>query len=359
MNTGVTFLNDTDAIFAVDVSSGRVYWDWDGGAASTITNNGTLNKTGTGILDISNYGSIDLVNTGVLNINAGRLDQGRSPVNRGIVNIATDATYRLLGAPSNAEGAIIAGTGTLDVMSATSDLFTNHGIIAPGSSAGTLNILGNLTLSATSILDIELAGTTTAGEDYDLLVVSGTANLGGTLRLTEIDGFASSVNDTFEVMTYAGRTGAFSTIDQSFGDTYAANPEGATSVLLSVTENGNFISWDGGAGTLNWTDMDNWSGNALPGLTDDVHIGAATGSVLLSGSDEAIRRIDVADGQSLTLGSLASLDLASSSTVSTATGTFNLSGGTLRGAGDLTVAGLFNWLSGTLDIASLISSGTT
>src|SRR5262249_48285527 len=35
------------------------------------------------------------------------------------------------------------------------------------------------------------------------------------------------------------------------------------------------ISWDGGAGTLNWRDALNWSGDALPGSNDDVVIGAA------------------------------------------------------------------------------------
>ena len=58
---------------------------------------------------------------------------------------------------------------------------TNAGTLRPGASPGTLTIAGNLTLTPTSLLDIEIEGT--GADQHDLIHVTGTAALGGTVNV--------------------------------------------------------------------------------------------------------------------------------------------------------------------------------
>jgi hypothetical protein len=46
--------------------------------------------------------------------------------------------------------------------------------------------------------------------------------------------------------------------------------------------------WDGGAGTFNWLDASNWTGNALPGSTQSIYIGSLASPVLFSGSEHRL-----------------------------------------------------------------------
>ena len=95
------------------------------------------------------------------------------------------------------------GTRTL------SAVLNNQGTLSvnPGA-AGTLSLLGSLTNSGTVSLDL---GGLTAGSQYDLLTISGAANLAGTLDVTTFGGFVPTIGNTFTVMTYASRSGSFTT----------------------------------------------------------------------------------------------------------------------------------------------------
>lgn len=68
------------------------------------------------------------------------------------------------------ENAVLGGEGIIG------DNVFNNGIVAPGNSPGVLTIIGNFTQSSTGTLEIELG---------DLLLMSGSASLGGTLRLRD------------------------------------------------------------------------------------------------------------------------------------------------------------------------------
>jgi hypothetical protein len=92
----------------------------------------------------------------------------------------------------------------------------NNGTVSPGASPGTLVIAGNYTQSPTGILAIELAGTQ-QGVTYDLLQITGIANLGGTLNVTNSGGFSPVPGNIFDIMTFAGRTGDFSSINLPAG----------------------------------------------------------------------------------------------------------------------------------------------
>ncbi len=73
------------------------------------------------------------------------------------------------------------------------------------------------------------------------------------------------------------------------------------------------ISWDGGAGTFNWSDAVNWSNDALPGSADDVVINAGNNMVVYSGLTTHIRSLSSSSAFLIDAGS--SLKLTTDSTV--------------------------------------------
>ncbi len=86
----------------------------------------------------------------------------------------------------------------------------NSGGISPGQSTGILTIDGNLAMSETAILNIELAGTT-PGTGHDQLQVTGHAGLGGTLNVGLLDGFTPQDGDAFATGTHGSSADTFAT----------------------------------------------------------------------------------------------------------------------------------------------------
>lgn len=143
-------------------------------------------------------------------------------------------------------GGLLKGTGTIlgDVVVAAG------GTVNAGHSAGTLNIVGDLTLENDGILTIEVSSATL----FDQINVSGLLTLGGTLNLVFIDGFTPAEGENFSLDIFGGANlaGAFATVtseglgDDLFADvdlealaagqpldfTVAAVPEPASIVVL-------------------------------------------------------------------------------------------------------------------------------
>lgn len=94
------------------------------------------------------------------------------------------------------------GTGSVDA------LVTNvAGVVAPGNSIGTLNIVGNYVQGAGGLLAIELSSTAT-----DLLSISGTATLAGGVAFSAF-GTPPLVGQTWTFLNAAGgRAGTFGTV---------------------------------------------------------------------------------------------------------------------------------------------------
>lgn len=76
----------------------------------------------------------------------------------------------------------------------------NRGVVSPGDSAGTMTIAGNFFQNDTGTLLIELGGLT-QGTEYDHLIVTNQAFLGGTLAVSLIDGFQLGHNQVFDILT--------------------------------------------------------------------------------------------------------------------------------------------------------------
>jgi T5SS/PEP-CTERM-associated repeat protein len=108
------------------------------------------------------------------------------------------------------------------------------GFFAPGGDPGTFTIQGDYdqTDGGGGEMDIEVGGGT-AGVDYDRLVVSGKAKLGGTLKVTLVNGYAPKAGDTLEIVKAASMSGSFSQIS-SPGLTLKASPaSGGISVKVA------------------------------------------------------------------------------------------------------------------------------
>ena len=104
------------------------------------------------------------------------------------------------------------------------------------------------------------------------------------------------------------------------------------------------ILWDGGpAGTgTTWNTAANWVGDVLPGAADDAVIGSAFSAVTItSPGNVSIHGVTSAATLQITGGSF-SVAAASS------TNRLTLDGGTLTGAGDMTVNSQMSWLDGTM-----------
>lgn len=135
----------------------------------------------------------------------------------------------------------IGGTGSIkgDV--------TNAGLVSPGNSPGTLEVIGSYTQTDTGTLHVEIAG---LGQDsFDLLTVQDAALLDGRLTVALLDGFTPSPSDAFTVLAADVLAGAFDnapdkiTIPQGTFDVvydgdsvtltnFVAVPEPAATVIL-------------------------------------------------------------------------------------------------------------------------------
>jgi hypothetical protein len=149
----------------------------------------------------------------------------------GAVIDAAVGTLDFTGTLNHQAGALVQGNGILDVPSGTS--LTNAGTTGPGASPGLLTWAGNFNPTATAALEVELGGTT-AGSGHDQLAVTGSAALGGTLRLRQTVGFFPQVGQTFTVLTASNVTGAFATVQPptGYGVTVTVNP---TNVVVAIT----------------------------------------------------------------------------------------------------------------------------
>jgi fibronectin-binding autotransporter adhesin len=98
----------------------------------------------------------------------------------------------------------VTGNGTID------GTVTNDGTIMPGTSPGTLNITGDLVLSGDSILIMEIAGT--APGQFDVIAIGGQLTADGKLRVVRGGTFTPTVGDSFDILTFAGRSGNFDSV---------------------------------------------------------------------------------------------------------------------------------------------------
>jgi len=154
------------------------------GMVMSVTNGATLNGPGT-----LTHNSSD---TFVLNNSA----IGAPLINNADLEVQGSSAFTGTSAANN--GTLL-GTGTLDVSGTT---FTNPGVLSPaGNAIGQLSLLGNLTQAGTSVIDIQLGGTTGA-PNFDILEIFGTANFAGTfLNVSPSGGYVPATDAVLDVIT--------------------------------------------------------------------------------------------------------------------------------------------------------------
>lgn len=193
------------------------------GGSGAMTNAGTLIKSGAGAGDFSggfaNSGTVS-VSGGTLGLSGGYTDSGGALVLGG-------------GTVTAPAAGLVFNTGQLRGSGTVTGNVTHNGTLSVGSSPGTMSVTGNLTLGAGSNLNIELGGTT-QGVNYDLLQVTGTANLNGTMNVTMFGGFTGAAGNIFDVLTYGSRTGNFTTVNFPAGYGMTATPN-ATFYQLALS----------------------------------------------------------------------------------------------------------------------------
>jgi hypothetical protein len=108
----------------------------------------------------------------------------------------------------NLAGGGLGGSGNVSFDSPTRTVF-NDARVRPGTSPGVLSITGNYQQGSVGQLEIEVGGTV-AGSGYDVLQISGSASLGGSLNVTNINSFGPQPADVFTILTATGGvTGSF------------------------------------------------------------------------------------------------------------------------------------------------------
>ncbi|WP_270090706.1 autotransporter-associated beta strand repeat-containing protein [Sphingobacterium sp. SYP-B4668] len=183
--------------------------------SGVISGSGSFTKTGIGVLTlpgINTYGGATQVLAGTLAVNG-----ALSATN--IVEIASGAT--------------LIGSGSVTNLNVN-----NGGTLSPGNSAGTFTVDGNLLMNSGSTLAIEINGTT-AGTDYDQVVVLGNVNVSGAnLSVThgytpgQGDNYSIIVNDAVDVIS-----GTFSGLAE--GSTITAGGNGSVLTASYIGGSGN------------------------------------------------------------------------------------------------------------------------
>ncbi|MCS7466898.1 hypothetical protein NZK35_09600 [Stieleria sp. ICT_E10.1] len=162
-----------------------------------------------------------------------------------------------------------------------------------------------------------------------------------------------------------------------FRDSQASARKRSRKLRLETLENRRVLAtilWDGGAGTSNWHDADNWVGDVLPGVADDVVIDLPDAGTIQSSSNVTINSLNsetaslklfggtfsirgqshIAHGLNLrsVLNTQGDLTVGGSvilgHVIPNGTSTQHLFG-TISGAGDLIVNGQLDWWIGTMD----------
>ncbi|MCU0795417.1 MAG: autotransporter-associated beta strand repeat-containing protein [Akkermansiaceae bacterium] len=220
----VANLNLFDSNPIIEVANGASAADLT--ISSNITGSSNLRKEGAGTLVISGvsttYGGTTQVNAGTLQV---------------------DGTL---------SGNITVGnTGTLSGSGVLTGNVTVGGTLAAGNSPGSLEIDGDLTLSSTSVWNVEIGGTSVSS--FDQIFNINQLNAGGTIAVSLINAFDPGLNDSFQIASFSsfvdnGYSFDFSGATLSSGLSWDTSSFSTNGTLVVVPEPSSL--WLGGLGSL-------------------------------------------------------------------------------------------------------------
>ena len=246
-----------------------------------------LTKVGAGTLTLTGISS----NTGPVSVNGGSLllTGDGSFSNSTVLAVASGATLDVLSRNDGTlflnNGQTLKGNGTVSgVVSALPG-----SVVSPGSSVGTLNVSGNVTLAGTLLMELNRTNTPS---NCDHLTSSGAITYGGTLSVTNI-GPGLAVNNTFQL--FPSGVSGFSAVNIATTDangfvyTWQNNISTLGSIkVLSVSGGVNTnptnitFQVSGGNLTLSWpADHTGWT---LQSQTNAINVGLRTNWAVVTGS---------------------------------------------------------------------------
>jgi hypothetical protein len=221
------------------------------GAASaqlTVTS-GTLTNTGTIVSDpgLAGQGSQsisgDVANDGTFEVNQSLQQSSGAFTNAGNLAIAAGQVFTVpgayaqtsglthlagAGATLTAPGGVALQAGTLSGAGTIHGDLQNGGAVTPSPSPATLTVTGKYTQSSIGFLGVQ---TTSGGND--VLAVTGTAALDGSLQATTGSGFTPTTGQNFKILTASSVSGQFATT--ATGGQYAVNYNPGDVTLTAVT----------------------------------------------------------------------------------------------------------------------------
>ena len=228
LNISGTFTN-YDA--ATDVLSGGAYelkalLQFAGADVRTLNAMVALDGAGASLRDSSNADGLRnlsaIAGGGGLALGNGKtLTRGAGITSAGALTIGSGS--RLTAPTVTLTGGTLAGSGTV-----TANVDNQGAAVRPGSSPGTLTIEGTYSQGEAARLDLDVAGT--AAGTHDVLAVTGSATLAGSLSIATDAAFAPADADAFRVLTAGSVTGAFTTA------TTAGTPGGVYEVSYAPAE---------------------------------------------------------------------------------------------------------------------------
>ena len=189
----------TNAALVVGGSSG-------GRGSLTVRNDGAVQVAG----NMRVWDTVSLENGGTLTVNGNITNNAN-----GTFSVGNGATASV-GSTGLLNHGLFAGAGTLV------GNVTSYGTVGPGASPGTLTIDGDYNQLLSGIFSVEIGGLF-AGTEYDVLNVTGTASLAGSLDVSLFDPgpglFSPQAGDSFDILAAEILQGSFGSLN------YAALPD--------------------------------------------------------------------------------------------------------------------------------------
>lgn len=190
---------------------------WQAGVSNAPS--GTITVDGSNVVftasgSFHNSGSVEFNAAGTTTINAPYLQhEGTTTFTRGWAELYGQMSggqfYMGGGGLSGGQSFFMSGGSVGGSGRIANNVYQDKGTMAPGSSAGKLEIDGHFEQSGTEPeLRMELGGTA-PGTEYDQVTVSSTGTVSGVLSVELIDGYAPVLGDRFDLLVAPEMTGRF------------------------------------------------------------------------------------------------------------------------------------------------------
>lgn len=221
-NLRITGATTIDNDIVLSGGSGGIVADATATVSGVISGGSLLAKSGTGTLTLTGTNTY----SGITNVVAGTM----------IVDGSLSATSGVI----VSSGATLGGSGSIFASSSTNTLTVQSGsTLAPGGSgAGTLTINGNLVMNSGSTLALDINGTS-AGTQYDQVVVNGTVDVSGA-TLAVNHGYAAGSGDNYSIIVNDAAdavTGTFSGLSEGGVVTAGGNATPLTASYIAGSGN--------------------------------------------------------------------------------------------------------------------------